>query len=222
MAFGPIMQLKVGELDIELAPLTKESMAAFISPGMQRASISKYLAYSVAPVLEDEQEWFDKTRQAQDSLVWGIWVKNGDEKTVIGTSALHNRSMDPIKIAGSGSMIFDSAYWGKGIASSIHKARTWYAFQHMGLTCIRSGVIQGNVASLKALQKSGYSLVSVERNMVFVDGALRHADNLECINPGEAAWRHWWGTDRPTKLAREARLRAQDAMTWAEQNVTLL
>lgn len=222
MAFGPIMQLKVGELDIELAPLTGESMASFVSPGMQRASITKYLAYSVAPVLEDEQEWFDKTRKATDSLVWGIWVKNGDDKTVIGTSALHNITADPVKLAGSGSMIFDSVYWGKGIASGIHKARTWYAFQHMGLVCIKSGVIQGNVASLKALQKSGYALVSAERNKVFVDGALRHMDNLECLNPSNAAWRLWWGTDRPTKSAREARLRAQDAMTWAEQNVKLL
>lgn len=74
MAFGPIMQLKVSELDVELAPLTRESMAAFVSRGMQQGSITQYLQRTAAPLLEDEYEWFDRVRQQKDSLVWGIWV----------------------------------------------------------------------------------------------------------------------------------------------------
>lgn len=222
MAFGSIMQLKVGELDIELAPLTKEAMTAFVSPGMQRATVTRYLGHTVAPTLEDEQEWFEKVRQEKNSLVWGIWEVTQKKRTLIGTTALHDIVKGHTLQAVSGSQIFDTSYWGKGIASAIHKARTWYAFQHLGLTRIKSAVLHGNVASRKALEKSGYSFVSLERNEKFVDGSLRHMDNLECLNPSPAAWRLWWGTDRPTKPAREARLRAQDAMTWAEQNVKLL
>lgn len=222
MAFGPIMQLKVGELEIELAPLTKESMGAFVSPGMQQAEVTRYLGLAVAPTLEDEQEWYDKTRQEKDSLVWGIWVKNDDDKKIIGTSGVHSITKGHTQQAVSGSLIFDTSYWGQGIASAIHKARTWYAFQHLGLTRIKSAVLHGNVASCKALEKTGYSFVFVERNEKFVDGSLRHMDNLECLNPDAAAWRLWWGTDRPSKVARDARKRTREAMEWAEQNVKLL
>lgn len=221
MAFGPIMRLTVGELDIELAPLTKESMEAYL-PGIQKKSTFQYLSLTTALVLEDEQDWFEIVRKAINSILWGIWVLEGDGRKLIGSTSLGDITIKHTHQAVSGSLIFDQSYWGKGIASAIHKARTWYAFQHMGLTRIKSAVLHGNVASRKALEKSGYTFVYLERNEKFIDGQLRHLDNLECINPSEAAWRLWWGTDRPTKAAYVARQRTLDVMAWAEQNVTLL
>ena len=93
MAFGPIMQFKVGELQIELAPLTKEAMSEFVNiehgGGMQRHTITRYLGRGNAPVLEDEFEWFEKTRKEKDTLVWGIWIIGTDnERTLIGGSSL--------------------------------------------------------------------------------------------------------------------------------------
>ncbi len=222
MAFGPIMQLKVGDLRVELAPLSRDVMSEFVSPGMQQASIMKYLERSGARVLEDEYEWYDKVRQQKDALTWGIWVIENGERIIIGTTALHGVTHDPVGQATSGSMIFRQEYWGKGIASAIHKARTWYALQHLGLMRIKSEVIRDNTASRRALEKSGYRVISTERNTDFVDGQLRHRDYLECLNPDPAAWKHWWGNDRPTKSSREARQRTQEAMTWASKNVILL
>ncbi len=222
MAFGPIMQLKIGQLDIELAPIAREDLAAFVSPGMQRASIHKYLARATAPTLEDEQQWYDKTRAATDSLVWGIWDVSGGQRVLIGNTALTDITREHTIQATSGSMIFRKEYWGRGIASAIHKARTWYAFQYTGLTRIKAAVQHGNIASLKALQKSGYALVYVERNTKFIDGQLRHQDNVECLNPSELAWQLWWGDDQATVEAEVARQRTLEAMAWAEENVTLL
>lgn len=222
MAFGPIMELSVGTLQIELAPIKREDLVVFVSPGLQQASVSKYLSRHVAPTLEDEQEWYDKTRADSTSLVWGIWVVEDSHRTLIGTTGLHEIKNGHILEAVSGSMIVDTAYWRRGIASAIHKARTWYAFQEMGLTCIKSDVIQGNAASLRALEASGYYVTHVERNTAFVDGKLRHLDHLLCINPAEWAWRQWWGGDRPTKASRDARKRTQTAISWStENNVTL-
>lgn len=223
MAFGPVMQLTVGELSIELAPLTKETMSEFVA-GMQQASVTKYLARHTAPTLEDEVEWFDKTRADRTNLIWGIWVVTDKERILIGNTALEDITKTDAGIhhATSGSMIFRKEYWGKGIASAIHMARTWYGFQHMGLDRIMSAVIQGNVASLKALQKSGYDLVYVERNTVFVDGKMRHQDNLDCLNPDSARWAKWWNGDRPTSRSRAARLRTDAAMKWASQHVKLV
>ena len=223
MPFGPIMQLRAGKLHIELAPVRKDDLSAFISPGMQQASITRYLGSAgVAPVIEDELEWYENTRTDKTRLSWGIWVIKGRSRELIGTSGLFDIELQPIYQAHSGVLIANKAYWGKGIASHIHMARTWYVFKHMGLVRINSSVAHGNQASLRALEKCGYQLVFVERNTVFGDGGLRHQDNLECLNPAEWAWQLWWGSDTPTRQAVEARKHTLSAMGWAEKHVTLL
>lgn len=222
MAFGPIMQLKVGELNLELAPIAKDDMKNFVSLGMQQASITKYLARRAAPVLEDELEWFDKTRAEKNSLIWGIYVVEDESRQLIGNTGLHDITHEHLIQSVSGSMIFDKAFWDKGIASSIHKARTWYAFTQLGHDRVKSAVVQGNVASRKALEKSGYNFVYTERNVAFTDGKLRHQDNFECLNPAELPWQKWWGGDTPTEASLAARAKTLEVMRWAEENVTLL
>lgn len=223
MAFGTILRVPVGEMMIELAPVTKDSVAQLVAPGMQQASVTQYLFETVmAMTLEDEEEWYEKTRTDPNSAVWGIWHVNDDQRKLIGTTSLTNISRMNIYQATSGSMISDTSYWGKGIASAIHRARTWYAFEQMGLTRIKSAVMHGNVASKRALEKVGYTVVSVERNTGFIDGKLRHQDNMECLSPLDAAWNIWWGDDTPTEVALEARKKTQDALAWAKENVVLL
>jgi ribosomal-protein-alanine N-acetyltransferase len=233
MAFGPIMRLKVGELNIELAPLTKEVMNDFIDiahgGGLQRQSVSRYLGRSNAPVAEDEQDWFEKTRAAKDTLVWGIWIVEGEgsqaTRTLIGNSSLFDIGevghTPFFRQATSGSMIFRKEYWGRGIASAAHKARTWYAFQHIGLHRIKSAVIQANGGSRKALERSGYTFVFTERNEQYGDGKNHHLDCLECLNPLDFFWTQWWHEDRPTKTSLEARARTREALEWASENVEL-
>jgi len=229
MAFGPIMRLKVGEFNIELAPLTRESMSEFVNlthgGGMQRYSVTRYLGRQIAPVLEDETDWFDKVRKDATSIVWGIWMIDGDNRTLIGNSSLNGIGEDGhsgfIRQTTSGSMIFRPEYWGKGIASAAHKARTWYAFQHLGLHRIKSAVIQGNGGSSKALGRSGYTYVYTERNETFVDGELRHLDCFECLNPLDLFWKQWWHGDRPPQTSLNARKLTLDTLKWAEENVEL-
>src|SRR5690606_12674391 len=101
------------------------------------------------------------------------------------------------------------------------KARTWYAFQYLGLHRIKSAVIQNNSRSSNALIHSGYAYVYTERNEQYNDGQLRHMDCYECINPLDLFWRQWWHGDRPSASARRARQVALQAMAWAEENVEL-
>lgn len=229
MAFGPIMRLKVGELNIELAPLTKEVVGEFIDiaygGGLQQQSVSRYLGMTTAPIAEDEQEWFEKIRTAKDTVLWGIWVVDGESRTLIGNSSLFDMGevghTPFFRQATSGSLIFRKEYWGRGIASAAHKARTWYAFQHLGLHRIKSSVIQANGGSRKALERSGYTFVFTERNEQYGDGKNHHLDCLECLNPLDFFWTQWWHEDRPTKASLEARTRTLEALEWASKNVEL-
>jgi RimJ/RimL family protein N-acetyltransferase len=226
MAFGPIMKFAVKDksdklLPVEMAPIAREDLVALVSPGMQQASVSRYLNRRTAPVLDDEYEWYDRVRKDTNGITWGIWVEDKARK-LVGVSAFDNIKHEYIHQATSGSLIFDENYWEKGIATSAHKARTWYGFWQMGLVRLTSEVIQCNIASLKALGHSGYFVHNVERNVEFIDGKLQHAVNLECLNPADWAWAQWWGDDCPADISHEARKAARDAMDWAEKNVTLL
>lgn len=229
MAFGPIMKLAVGDLQVELAPLTKDAMGEYISRshggGLQRLAISQYLSRQTAPTLEDELEWYDRARAEKNTIIWGIWVVNGDERTLIGGTSIFRIGEighAPVFRQGeTGCVIFNQEYWGKGIASAIHKARTWYAFQHLGLCRLQSAVLRPNVGSRKALERSGYTVTHTKRNEQYGNGEYLHLDWLECLNPLDLFWSTWWHGDRPTKSTRDARQRTLEAMEWAEKNVTL-
>ena len=229
MSFGPIMRFTVNGLQVELAPLTKETMGEFVGlehgGGLQCNSVHRYLGLQAAPALEDEHDWYEKIRQDRHVLIWGIWLINGDERVLIGNSSLtgidregHTRL---IRQATSGSLIFRKEYWGRGIASAAHKARAWYAFQHLGLHRVKSAVIRANQGSRKALERAGYSFVYTERNEQYGEGKLHNMDCLECLNPLDLFWSQWWHGDRPTKAALAARARTREALAWAEQNVEL-
>lgn len=221
---GPIMRVQVNDkLSVRLAPFAKEDLGAFIEDGgMQRRSTTRYMGMDFAPTIETEQEWYDKIRTSPKYMVWGIWSESGGRKTLIGNTALSNLEESPFRQMTSGSVIFNQDYWGKGIASAIHKARTWYAFREMNLARVKSAVLLPNVASKKALQKSGYFFHSLERNEQFANGAFQHLENFECLNPSKYEWSRWWGDDTPTKAALEAREVTLAALKWADENVELL
>lgn len=231
MGFGPQLEVTVpqkhGEaLTVLLAPHTKEAMPAFVeNGGMQYYSVARYLASRrTVPVLEDELDWFEKARASETSVVWGVWVELKGQRKLIGGIALESIEHGPSGFvqATDGIILFDQAFWQKGIASAIQKAVMWVAFTELGIGRIKAAVIQGNIGSLKALQNAGYGLVYVERNTAYVGGRLRHQDNLECINPLEPFWGIWWGVDNVSEGAVQAKKVTEAAFKWAEAHVRLL
>lgn len=222
MSLGPTMKLRTSTgMHIELAPFTRDDCKAFVE-GFSKESVTQYLEFHASQTFELEQKWYDKMVENKTCYAWGIWVVENGERKLIGNTAINDIDQKHIIQATTGSVITDTAYWGKGIASAAHKARTWYAFRKYGLIRLKSAVLQTNTASRKALEKSGYDLVYVERCVQFKDGGLVHQDCLECLNPDDWAWRQWWGNDRPTRKAIESRAKTLEVLDWAEQNVELL
>lgn len=221
---GPIMDVRVTDaLTVRLAPFSRDDAKQFVTGGgLQARSVTRYLGLWYAPSDEQEQEWYDQAIKDQTKLVWGIWDMSGKKPTLIGNTALTDLQIFPVRQMTSGSLIVDKSYWGRGIASAIHKARTWYAFREFGLTRIKSAVMLPNIGSKKALAKSGYFVHSIERNVQYTEGKFLHQENLECLNPDERVWSQWWGDDTPPKQAEEARRVTLAALTWADANVTLL
>ena len=221
MALSRVMKLTTDKgLNIELAPFPREEAVLFVK-GFEQHSISQYVADHVE-TKETEEEWYDAMIKDKSSCVWGIWAVESEKRKLIGSSSLtHISTNKHIHQAVSGSIIFDKNYWGQGIASACHKARTLWAFEQMGLHRIKSAVLQPNIGSRKALERSGYTYVYTERNEKFVNGELIHLDCFECLNPADWAWRQWWGNDRPPRRNIEARAKTQAALIWARENVEL-
>lgn len=221
MAFGPILTIPDGQRTVILAPFSREDTLEFINPGMQQMRVTKYLRRQLAPVAEDEFEWHERVRQAKDSLVWGIWLEQNGAREIIGVTSLVDIRYGHVNVATSGIQISKPKHWGTGIASLAHRARTWYAFEQKGLHCIKSAVIQGNEASKKALHKVGYVDTNTERNEMFIDGTLRHAEYLAVVNPAELFWQTWWGSDTPSDDDIAARERTREVLTWCNEQLVV-
>jgi RimJ/RimL family protein N-acetyltransferase len=217
------MKLKTDAgLQLELGPFSRDNCLAFVE-GMQKFSTLRYLSMlEGAQTDETEQAWYDGVIKEQNSLIWGIWVIENNQRTLVGNIALREVAPGRTSQASNGIVVTDDAYWGKGIASAAHKALVFYAFRQYGLVRIKSAVMQPNVGSWRAMEKCGYTLVYTERNQRLLNGQSIHMDNLECLNPDDWAWRLWWGNDRPSRKSVEARVRTMGVLEWAEKNVELL
>ena len=57
-------------------------------------------------------------------------------------------------------------FWGKGITTEAIKLMTEYAFETFEITRIEAGVFEFNKASMKALEKNGYTLECIHEKSV--------------------------------------------------------
>lgn len=215
------MSFEVDELRIELAPLKAKDMLQFVkNGGLQSLTVTKYLGMSMAPVLEDEYEWFAKARSDETTVSWGIYLVDGKQRKLIGNTGLSSINRDVMSYAVSGFLIFRPEYWGKGIASACHKARTYYACTQLGVHQIRSAVFDGNTGSRIALERVGYVPIFHERNRGFVDGEYIGATSFSLINPLEISWNHWWHGDEPSPEFIAARERTLEALEWGKKHIS--
>ncbi|MEO8691415.1 MAG: GNAT family protein [Candidatus Saccharimonas sp.] len=223
MTFGPIMEMPLGKDRIRMAPLSSEVMPEYIKDGgMQSGLVTRYLGHMGATVLEDETDWFDRTRKDHSLISWGIYVKISDSWRLIGGTSLFDIKHYHFSLATSGCVIFRLEWWGKGVASTTHRARTWYAFSRLGLHQVNSEVYDVNIGSLKALQSVGYESLYRERNQLFVDGIFHDKISLTVTNPLRPMWTAWWHGDRVPPRYEAARAKTQTALNWALDNVQLV
>jgi len=62
--------------------------------------------------------------------------------------------------------------WGKGIVTEAVKLMTQYAFDHLDIIRIQAGVLDKNPASMRVLEKAGYTKEGVLRNAAIKRGDI--------------------------------------------------
>ncbi len=220
MAYGPRMQFMVGEHTVLMRPYREEE-AERLLVGMQSWDVIKTLGLYSGQTLQDEAEFLERCRTNKDNIVWAITIVTEDvpDGLPIGTSGL---DLLPGKGAGvSGSVIYDRSWWRKGIATHTHKARTFFAFEKLGLLELRSAYMQGNIASARALRSSGYEETGgFELRGKCIDGVWQPVIHLLNVNPSEGAWSYAWGGMEPPPHLHAGRKRCMDALTWAREHIS--
>jgi RimJ/RimL family protein N-acetyltransferase len=215
--YGHRMLLRAGDLDLVMRPYRPDE-AKFAVAGFETYEVMKYLfPLRSAQTLPDEEVFLERIRNDQDQFLWAICVVRDGEEIPIGSTSIRIDGMRGL----SGIVIYDKSWWGRGIASATHLARTLYAFDVCDLVAIDSKVISDNAGSLRALESVGYCRTGTDYHVKMAAGRVRHAIRLTLVNPSDRAWNYFWGdSDIPTEFL-EARSVARAALGRARRIVTL-
>lgn len=74
-------------------------------------------------------------------------------------------------------------YWNKGIVTTAVNLITEYGFKHLGMIRIHTGVFEYNPASMRVLEKCGYTKDGVFRKSVFKQNKIWDEVRYSKINP---------------------------------------
>ena len=83
-------------------------------------------------------------------------------------------ALRPWRVGDEGSLVRHAnnrrVYWGRGIATEALRAMTEYAFTTFDLCRLHAGVFEWNPASMRVLEKAGYTFEARHRKNVTKDG----------------------------------------------------
>ena len=178
--FGPVIQGKL----VRLRPPTPEDLPEMVR-WFEDLEVTRFLKLQHPPSLEAEREWFEGTARDPDAI---YWVVEHEGHAVGGTGI---RAIDWKHGHGTtGTVLGDKSVWGRGLGGEVMKLRAEYLFMQLPLRKLKSGYVDGNVASARAQAAAGYKEVGRWHSDRFVDGVWRDHIMTELV-------REDWEASRP-------------------------
>lgn len=176
--FGFTMSIKHKEMEVLLRAPKKQEIPLLV-PGFSSLKIQMNTSQTSARTEEDEAEWYEKQRASSDNAVWFIVPKESDQP--VGVTGLERLNLFGSCI--SGIIIWDSNWWGKGVATCAHLGRTLYAADYLDRSRIDSSVRVVNPGSLKALLRVGYTVWGTEPRSTYREGKWGDTYHLTWFHP---------------------------------------
>ena len=158
--FGPIIQ---GNLVRLRPPRTEEATA--MATWFEDLEVTRFIKLRNPPSVEAEKEFLERMSRDPDAVFWAV---EHDGKLVGGTSIVRIDWKDGHGTTGT--LLGDKTAWGKGLARELMQLRADYAFTQLPLRKLKSGYLEGNVASAKAQKAAGYREVGRWHGDKFIDG----------------------------------------------------
>ncbi len=117
---------------------------------------------------QDARTWVDHCQQQDPPREYAITAPEGAVGSV-GLIAFEDIHRCGAEIG----YWLGEAYWGRGIATAALVVLSEWAFSRLGLARLQAGVIEGNTASTRVLEKAGYTLEARLKRAVIKRGEIR-------------------------------------------------
>lgn len=176
--FGFRMRVEYDGFGVLLRPLKREELF-LLADGFSSLEVNMWTGQDHAQTISSEEKWYEKVEGDQNSYLWSI-VPDGRDLP-IGVTSLNR--IDIHGTCTSGIVVWDTSWWGKGVTTRSHLARTVYAADFLNRSTILSFVRTQNPASFSALKRVGYFVLGVALRDVYRMGKWWDTYHLEWINP---------------------------------------
>jgi RimJ/RimL family protein N-acetyltransferase len=144
-----------------LTPFTDSFITEEYLQWLHDYDVNKFLCVGRKPVVYEDCKY----KQTDSNMRFAIVCA----ECYIGTISLH--SIDWITRCGEvGYMIGDKRFWGKGLATEAVGLVADYALNRLNLHKVEAGVVDGNIGSVKVLEKNGFKEYGRIPDNYFVEG----------------------------------------------------
>jgi len=161
--YGPVIEGKL----VRLRPPRPDD-AAEMTTWFEDMEVTRFLLLRTPPSIDFEKEWLDKMARDPDAV---LWIVEHEGRMVGNTGILFIDWKNGFGTTGT--IIGDKTVWGRGLGRELLQLRARYAFTQLPLRKLKSGYLEGNVASARAMAAAGYREVGRWHADRFVDGEWR-------------------------------------------------
>jgi RimJ/RimL family protein N-acetyltransferase len=161
-----------------LGPIQREYLPRYVE-WLNNWEIRRFLAPTLAQpyTIEDEEEWFNRQRQAQNDRHFAILTR--EDGRLIGNCGLHQIDWTN-RNAIFGIFIGDKDYWSKGYGTDATRVLLQFAFREANLHRIELEVFAFNPRAIRSYGKCGFKLEGVRKQALFREGAW-HDEHIMAI-----------------------------------------
>ncbi len=143
-------------------------------------SMTRYSDFYTLPMQQELIEIYAEQKENDQAYSFGIF--ENEANVLVGTISLVQVMRGPLQNAVLG-YAMDKKYNNKGYTTEAVKLIVAYGFQKLALHRIEAGVMPGNDASIRVLEKAGFHKEGLAVKNVQINGEWRDHQVLACINP---------------------------------------
>lgn len=143
-------------------------------------SMTRYPDFYTLPIQQELIEIYAAQKENDEAYYFGIFENK--ENLLVGTASLVQVMRGSLQNAVLGYAL-DKRHNNKGYATEAVKLVVAYGFRKLALHRIEAGVMPGNDASIRVLEKAGFHKEGIAIKNVQINGEWRDHQVLAIINP---------------------------------------